>query len=99
MGFAIDRIERLSLQTAIADTTGKTGYVEHTVHGRATRAFTHDLQTAIGTHSCARRSEEKQRECVCVCVLCINSKGQAGHKAERGKNKYINVLDGYLCSQ
>lgn len=66
MGFAIDRIERLSLQTAIADTTGKTGYVEHTVHGRATRAFTHDLQTAIGTHSCTRRSEEKQRECVCV---------------------------------
>ncbi len=95
MGFAIDRIERLSLQTAIADTAGKTGYVEHTVHGRATRAFTHDLQTAIGTHSCPRRSEEKQREC----VLCINSKGQAGHKAERGKNKYINVLDGYLCSR
>lgn len=51
MGFAIDRIERLSLQTAIADTAGKTGYVEHTVHGRATGAFTHDLQTAIGTHS------------------------------------------------
>lgn len=61
MRFAVNRIEGFSLQTAATDATGKTSYVEHAVHGRTAGAFTHDLQTAIGTHSYARREEEKKR--------------------------------------
>ena len=90
MGFTVDGVERLPLQTAVADTAGETCYVEHTVHGRATGAFTHDLQTAIGTHSWRRRErerEENQHEY----VNSNSGQGRAGHKAERGKN--ISVLD------
>lgn len=49
---SFDGVKGLALQAAVADAAGEAGYVEHTIHGRATGALTHDLQSTIGTHSC-----------------------------------------------
>jgi len=50
IGFAINGVERFALKATTADATGKTSDVIHAIHCRATRSFTHHLQTAIGAH-------------------------------------------------
>jgi len=48
---AFNGIEGFALESAGTDTARKTGYVEDAVHGRTTRTFANDLQSAISAHS------------------------------------------------
>lgn len=60
VGPAVDGIERLSPEAAVAGGTGEALDVEDLVHGHAARAVAHHILPALSAAACTHTSQERE---------------------------------------